>query len=98
MFVGLVLVNGGSFGALFGYVAGSSFVVQAGAAAATLGAVQFAAGALTAPLVDVFGVNALAMAWVVAISFGFALFFLLTAVRPWSIVTDPSTQPAEAAH
>jgi DHA1 family bicyclomycin/chloramphenicol resistance-like MFS transporter len=57
----------------------------AGAAAALLGSVQFAIGAVTAPLVGVLGVDALAMATVVAGSLALALIVLLVAVRPWKI-------------
>ena len=57
----------------------------AGAAAALLGSVQFAIGAVTAPLVGVLGVDALAMAVVVAGSLALALIVLLVAVRPWQI-------------
>lgn len=56
----------------------------AGAAAALLGSVQFAIGAVTAPLVGVLGVDALAMAAVVAGSLTVALLVLIVAVRPWS--------------
>jgi MFS transporter, DHA1 family, multidrug resistance protein len=58
---------------------------KAGAAAALLGAVQFASGALTAPLVGVLGVDALAMAAVVAGSLTLALLVLVTVVQPWRL-------------
>ena len=58
---------------------------KAGAAAALLGAVQFAIGAVTAPLVGLLGVDALAMASVVAGSLALALLVLVVAVRPWSL-------------
>jgi DHA1 family bicyclomycin/chloramphenicol resistance-like MFS transporter len=56
---------------------------NAGAAAALLGALQFAFGAVTAPLVGVLGVDALAMAWVVTGSLTLALLVLVVVVRPW---------------
>jgi DHA1 family bicyclomycin/chloramphenicol resistance-like MFS transporter len=68
---------------------------KAGAAAALLGAVQFALGALTAPLVGLLGVDALAMAAVVAGSLTVALVILLVAVRPWTL-TEPSSEDAES--
>lgn len=64
---------------------------KAGAAAALLGAGQFAIGAVTAPLVGVLGVDALAMAWVVAGNLTLALLVLGVAVRPWTL-TDPDLE------
>lgn len=61
---------------------------KAGAAAALLGAVQFAIGAVTAPLVGLLGVDALAMAMVVAGSLTVALLVLVLAVRPWTLTED----------
>ncbi len=49
---------------------------------------QFAIGAVTAPLVGVLGVDALAMAMVVAGSITLALLVLLAAVRPWSLTEE----------
>jgi len=74
---------------------------KAGAAAALLGAVQFAIGAVTAPLVGLLGVDALAMASVVAGSLALALLVLVVAVRPWSLTdsvadTDALTVPDAA--
>jgi DHA1 family bicyclomycin/chloramphenicol resistance-like MFS transporter len=74
----------------------------AGAAAAMLGAVQFATGAITAPLVGVFGSDAMAMATVVAGSLTLALLVLVTAVRPWSateseVEVELDREPAELA-
>jgi DHA1 family bicyclomycin/chloramphenicol resistance-like MFS transporter len=63
----------------------SRYGENAGAAAALLGAVQFAVGAVTAPLVGVLGVDALAMATVVAGSLTLALLVLVAVVRPWSL-------------
>lgn len=68
---------------------------SAGAAAAMLGAIQFAAGAATAPLVGLLGVDATALGLVVAGSTALALLFLVVAVRPWQAgevedVDDPS--------
>jgi len=68
---------------------------KAGAAAALLGAVQFAIGALTAPLVGVLGVDALAMATVVAGSLAMALLVLVVTVRPWSL-TEADLEDAES--
>ena len=71
---------------------------KAGAAAALLGAVQFAIGAVTAPLVGVLGVDALAMATVVAGSLALVLLVLLTAVRPWALTdseSDTGSDPGE---
>lgn len=56
----------------------------AGAAAAVLGAVQFVFGAVSAPLVGVLGVDAVAMAAVIAGCMAIAVLVLVTAVRPWS--------------
>ncbi|HST82541.1 MAG TPA: multidrug effflux MFS transporter [Kineosporiaceae bacterium] len=81
-FTGLVLPNAPA-------LALSRHGEKAGAAAALLGALQFAFGAVTAPLVGVLGVDALAMAWVVAGSLMLALLVLVVAVRPWS--TQPSS-------
>jgi DHA1 family bicyclomycin/chloramphenicol resistance-like MFS transporter len=64
---------------------------NAGAAAALLGAVQFGTGAVTAPLVGVLGVDAVAMAAVVALSMGGALLALVVGVRPWAIV-EPAAE------
>jgi DHA1 family bicyclomycin/chloramphenicol resistance-like MFS transporter len=63
---------------------------KAGAAAALLGAVQFAIGAVTAPLVGVLGVDALAMASVVAGSLALALLVLVVVVRPWTLTDLPA--------
>jgi MFS transporter, DHA1 family, multidrug resistance protein len=68
---------------------------KAGAAAALLGAVQFAFGAVTAPLVGVLGVDALAMATVVAGSMTLALLFLIVGVRPWALA-PPALEVAAA--
>jgi DHA1 family bicyclomycin/chloramphenicol resistance-like MFS transporter len=63
---------------------------NAGAAAALLGSVQFGVGALTAPLVGLLGVDALAMASVVAGSVVAAVLALVVGVRPWrSVDADP---------
>jgi MFS transporter, DHA1 family, multidrug resistance protein len=70
---------------------------KAGAAAALLGAVQFASGALTAPLVGVLGVDALAMAAVVAGSLALALLVLVTVVRPWRLEAPDAALAAPAA-
>lgn len=69
---------------------------KAGAAAALLGAVQFGVGAITAPLVGVLGVDALAMASVVAGSLTLALLVLVVAVRPWALI-EPSSEPVKFA-
>jgi DHA1 family bicyclomycin/chloramphenicol resistance-like MFS transporter len=85
-FTGLVLPNAPA-------LALSRHGEKAGAAAALLGALQFAFGAVTAPLVGVLGVDALAMAWVVAGSLMLALLVLVVAVRPWS---PPESDPVDA--
>lgn len=69
---------------------------KAGAAAALLGAVQFAIGAVTAPLVGVLGVDALAMAWVVTGSLTIALLVLVLAVRPWTLSKPVEEVSSEA--
>lgn len=69
----------------------------AGAAAAVLGAVQFVFGAVSAPLVGVLGVDAVAMAVVIAGCMAIAVLVLVTAVRPWSATrTEPEVQYALA--
>jgi MFS transporter, DHA1 family, multidrug resistance protein len=68
----------------------------AGAAAALLGAVQFGLGALTAPLVGVLGVDAVAMAAVVAGSMLVALVVLAVVVRPWTTTELEGLSPQPA--
>jgi DHA1 family bicyclomycin/chloramphenicol resistance-like MFS transporter len=69
---------------------------KAGAAAALLGSVQFAIGAVTAPLVGVLGVDAVAMATVLAGSLALALLVLVVAVRPWQL-TEEEVSAQQAA-
>ena len=67
----------------------------AGTAAALLGAVQFGVGALAAPLVGIFGNDAVGMALVVAGGMLAANGVLLLVVRPWQLPVD-APEPALA--
>jgi DHA1 family bicyclomycin/chloramphenicol resistance-like MFS transporter len=70
----------------------------AGTAAALLGAVQFGAGALAAPLVGLFGTGSLAMAIVVAGAMLSALAVLFVVVRPSRLGSVDEVAAAVAVH
>jgi DHA1 family bicyclomycin/chloramphenicol resistance-like MFS transporter len=73
----------------------------AGTAAALLGAVQFAVGALVSPLVGLLGNNAVAMGTVVACGLMLSTLVLVVVVRPWRLAdVEPSAvaAPAVAVH
>lgn len=70
----------------------------AGTAAALLGAVQFGIGALSAPLVGVFGTGSTAMALVIAAGMLAAVVALLTLTRPEELTDIDATTPAPAVH
>jgi MFS transporter, DHA1 family, multidrug resistance protein len=59
----------------------------AGTVASLLGAVQFGVGGLAAPLVDLLGNDAVAMAAVIALASGAALAALLLLARPNQLQT-----------
>ncbi|MFK3982433.1 multidrug effflux MFS transporter [Micromonospora sp. NPDC050397] len=69
----------------------------AGTAAALLGAVQFGVGAISAPLVGVFGTGSTAMALVIAAGMLAAVVALVTLTRPEELSDIDNTAPA-AAH
>ncbi|HEY2204710.1 MAG TPA: multidrug effflux MFS transporter [Pseudonocardia sp.] len=79
-------------------VALSAHGESAGTAAALLGAMQFAVGALVSPLVGLLGSNAFAMATVIAGSMLLSLVVLLAVARPWRLDADPSPGPVALAH
>ena len=88
--VGLIMPNGPA-------IALNRHGEAAGTAAALLGAVQFGVGALAAPLVGVFGNDALGMALVVAGSMLAAMLVLVAAVRPRQLpIQQEALEPAIA--
>jgi DHA1 family bicyclomycin/chloramphenicol resistance-like MFS transporter len=68
----------------------------AGTAAALLGAVQFAVGALVAPVVGLLGNDAVAMGAVILGALLLALLTLFTVVRPWQLSADEEPAPHTA--
>jgi DHA1 family bicyclomycin/chloramphenicol resistance-like MFS transporter len=66
----------------------------AGTAAAMLGAIQFAVGALVAPVVGLLGNDAVAMGAVILGALLLALLTLFVVVRPWQLVAEE--EPATA--
>lgn len=68
----------------------------AGTAAALLGAVQFAVGALVAPVVGLLGNDAVAMGAVILGALLLALLTLFVVVRPWQLTAEDEPAPVPA--